>query len=47
MLQAVNADGVTTVNNSSLVEILDRDGDDGPLVEAPYLVLHEGVYVLF
>ena len=45
MLQAVNADGVTP--NGNPVQILDRDANDGPLVEAPYLILHEGTYVLF
>jgi len=45
MLQALNTDGVTL--NGDPVQILDRDTNDGPLIEAPYLVLHEGTYVLF
>ncbi|KAL6718139.1 hypothetical protein ACLMJK_004226 [Lecanora helva] len=45
MLQALEADGVTP--SGEPVQILDRDANDGPLVEAPYLVLHEGTYVLF
>ena len=45
MLQAVEADGVTPTG--SPVQILDRDANDGPLIEAPDLILHEGTYFLF
>lgn len=45
MLQKVADDAVTPVGDP--VQILDRDDSDGPLVEAPYLILHEGVYILF
>ncbi|KAJ5081213.1 hypothetical protein N7456_013451 [Penicillium angulare] len=47
MLQKLQADGVTPVGDA--VQILDRDtaDDDGPLVEAPSLLLHQGVYYLF
>ncbi|KAJ5555800.1 Glycoside hydrolase family 43 [Penicillium sp. DV-2018c] len=47
LLQKVAADGVTPVGNA--VQILDRstaDGD-GPLVEAPNLILHGDTYFLF
>ncbi|KAJ5591977.1 uncharacterized protein N7459_002346 [Penicillium hispanicum] len=47
MLQRVQADAVTPVGDA--VQMLDRssaDGD-GPLVEAPSLVLHAGTYFLF
>lgn len=47
MLQKVQADGVTPIGDA--VQILDRstaDGD-GPLVEAPSLVLRGGTYFLF
>ncbi|KAL1846818.1 hypothetical protein Plec18170_008959 [Paecilomyces lecythidis] len=45
MLQKVEEDGVTPVG--SPVQILDRDDSDGPLVEAPNLILHQGIYFLF
>lgn len=45
MLQPVGADGVTP--SGPAVQILDRDTADGPLVEAPYLILVNGTYVLF
>lgn len=45
MLQALEADGITPRGDP--VQILDRDANDGPLIEAPKLVLHEGTYVLF
>jgi len=45
ILQAVNADGVTP--NGTPIQILDRDAADGPLIEAPSLVLSSGTYVLF
>ncbi|OJJ46176.1 hypothetical protein ASPZODRAFT_67443 [Penicilliopsis zonata CBS 506.65] len=45
MLQKVAADGFTPVGEA--VQILDRDDSDGPLVEAPNLILHDGTYFLF
>ncbi|KAJ9214530.1 CAZyme family GH43 [Paecilomyces variotii] len=45
MLQKVKEDGVTPVGDP--VQILDRDSSDGPLVEAPNLILHQGTYFLF
>jgi len=45
MLQQVEADGVTPVGDA--VQIFDRDADDGPLVEAPNLILQGDTYFLF
>jgi beta-xylosidase len=47
MLQKLQADGVTPIGDA--VQILDRStaDNDGPLVEAPSLVLHQGTYFLF
>ena len=45
MLQQVGSDGTTPIG--SAIQILDRDDNDGPLIEAPSLVLHSGTYVLF
>lgn len=45
MLQKVAKDGFTPVGDAVL--ILDRDDSDGPLVEAPNLVLHGDTYFLF
>lgn len=45
MLQKVADDGVTPVG--AAVQILDRDDSDGPLVEAPNLIFHDGTYFLF
>ncbi|KAL9072228.1 MAG: hypothetical protein Q9161_003701 [Pseudevernia consocians] len=45
MLQAVAADGVTLSGGPT--QILDRGSADGPLVEAPSLVLVDGTYYLF
>ena len=45
MLQAVEADGVTPTGNAT--QILDRGPADGPLVEAPDLILVNGTYYLF
>ena len=45
MLQVVGPDGITKIGDP--VQILSRDADDGPLVEAPYLVLYKGIYFLF
>lgn len=45
MLQAVEADGVTPTGAAT--QILDRGPADGPLVEAPDLVLVSGIYYLF
>ncbi|KIJ60234.1 glycoside hydrolase family 43 protein [Hydnomerulius pinastri MD-312] len=44
MLQEMEADGVTPTGDP--VQILDRGTYDGPLIEAPVLILHEGTYVL-
>ena len=44
MLQQLAADGVTPVG--APIEILDRGDADGPLIEAPNLILKNGVYVL-
>lgn len=46
MLQPVEADGVTPTSTAA-TQILDRDTADGPLVEAPSLVLVSGTYYLF
>lgn len=40
MLQALESDGVTP--NGDPVQILDRSDADGPLIEAPDLVLNGG-----
>ena len=40
MLQEMEADGVTPTGNP--VQILDRGPYDGPLIEAPALILHNG-----
>ena len=45
MLQALDDDGVTPIGDP--VQILSRGEADGPLIEAPYLILHDGTYVLF
>ncbi|KZP08096.1 glycoside hydrolase family 43 protein [Athelia psychrophila] len=45
MLQKMGSDGLTLTG--SPVEILDRSAADGPLIEAPDLVLVDGVYFLF
>ncbi|EGO03197.1 glycoside hydrolase family 43 protein [Serpula lacrymans var. lacrymans S7.3] len=45
MLQQLLSDGVTPTGNP--VQILDRGVADGPLIEAPALILHQGTYVLF
>ena len=45
MLQKLKADGVTPDGNP--VQILDRDKNDGPLIEAPSLVYANGQYTLF
>ncbi|KAK2812067.1 hypothetical protein FQN50_001778 [Emmonsiellopsis sp. PD_5] len=45
MLQKLEADAVTKIGDPMI--ILDRDDSDGPLVEAPSLVLVNGVYFLF
>lgn len=46
MLQPVEADGVTPTSTAA-TQILDRDTADGPLVEAPDLILVSGTYYLF
>jgi beta-xylosidase len=45
MLQQLAADGITAVGDP--IELLDRGDADGPLIEAPYLLLFNGVYFLF
>lgn len=40
MLQKLQSDGVTPTGGA--VQVLDRDAADGPLVEAPSLILHDG-----
>ncbi|KAK2796153.1 hypothetical protein FQN52_000130 [Onygenales sp. PD_12] len=45
MLQRLEADGVTKIGDPLI--ILDRDDSDGPLVEAPSLIFHDGLYFLF
>lgn len=45
MLQAVEADGITPTGTAT--QILDRGPYDGPLIEAPSLVLVSGTYYLF
>ena len=45
MLQEVNSDGVTA--NGDPTQILDRGDADGPLIEAPDLILKDGTYYLF
>lgn len=45
MLQKLEPDGVTRIGDP--VQILDRDDADGPLIEAPSLILHDGNYILF
>ncbi|KAH7885587.1 glycoside hydrolase family 43 protein [Phlebopus sp. FC_14] len=43
MLQQMEADGLTPTG--SPVQILDRAPDDGPLIEAPVLILHNGTFI--
>jgi len=45
MLQQVESDGVTPTGDA--IQILDRGEYDGPLIEAPKIVLVNGVYALF
>ena len=46
MLQEVSSDGVTKIGDA--IQILDRDQQDGPLIEAPSLYRSdEGIYFLF
>ncbi|CZR59235.1 related to endo-arabinase [Phialocephala subalpina] len=45
MLQQLEADGVTPSGDP--IELLDRGDADGPLIEAPNLILVNGVYFLF
>ncbi|KAI9830562.1 MAG: hypothetical protein M1826_004588 [Phylliscum demangeonii] len=48
MLQAVDPDGTTPCANTPPVALLDRDDNDGPLIEAPSLGRSpDGVYFLF
>jgi beta-xylosidase len=44
MLQQVEEDGYTKVGDA--IEILNRDDNDGPLVEAPSLAEFDGIYYL-
>jgi beta-xylosidase len=45
MLQRVQADGVTIIGNP--IRLIDRDVADGPLVEAPSIIMLGGKYFLF
>lgn len=45
LLQQLASDGVTAVDNP--IQLLDRGDADGPLIEAPNLILVNGVYILF
>jgi hypothetical protein len=45
MLQHLAIDGVTAVGNP--IQLHGRDDADGPLIEAPNLILAKGVYFLF
>lgn len=45
MLQKMDSDAITPVD--SPVKILDRGEADGPLIEAPSLILRDGTYILF
>jgi hypothetical protein len=45
MLQQLASDGVTPLGDP--IELLDRSDADGPLIEAPNLILVNGVYFLF
>jgi beta-xylosidase len=45
MLQQLAPDGITPVNVP--IELLDRGDADGPLIEAPNMILVNGVYFLF
>lgn len=44
MLQALNSDAVTP--SGEPIQLLDRDSNDGPLIEAPSLVAVDGIYYL-
>lgn len=45
MLQQLASDGVTLVEDP--IELLDRSSADGPLIEAPNMLLRDGIYFLF
>jgi len=45
MLQKMSSDGLTAVGEP--VQVLDRDANDGPLIEAPNLLLQDGIYFIF
>ncbi|KAE9374763.1 glycoside hydrolase family 43 protein [Stipitochalara longipes BDJ] len=45
MLQQLASDGLPPVSDP--IQLLDRDDGDGPLIEAPNLILVNGVYFLF
>ncbi|KAI0030284.1 glycoside hydrolase family 43 protein [Vararia minispora EC-137] len=48
MMQKLDASGTAFAAGSSAIQVLDRDNNDGPLIEAPSLVRTSGgVYVLF
>lgn len=48
MIQKMTANGTAFAPGSSAIQLLDRDNNDGPLIEAPSMVrTSEGVYVLF
>jgi beta-xylosidase len=45
MLQQLAADGFTPVG--APIQLIDRGDADGPLIEAPNIILHNGVYIIF
>lgn len=45
LLQKLDPDGLTRIG--SPIQLLDRTAVDGPLIEAPSLILHAGIYYLF
>jgi hypothetical protein len=48
MIQKMTAAGTAFASGSSAVQLLDRDDNDGPLIEAPSMArTAAGVYVLF
>lgn len=45
MIQQVEQNGWSKIGEP--IEILNKDDNDGPLIEAPALVLFDGIYYLF
>ena len=45
MLQRLAPDGITPVGTP--IKLLDRGPYDGPVIEAPSLIYHQGTYILF